>query len=209
MATLAAPQRGVILCAMIAHLASLMIALAAVPPGVTLTPETADEPRESLTLEERLDERLAALAEASSEIEGETIADEVRSIWRQSAGATASLLLERAERALAERDMETAKSAYAYLRLLEPDFAEGWLVSAQLAIGEGDWDFALDALTRAVNLEPRRFDAYALLGRTLEQASEPAAALAAYEEALRVHPWHPQARQARARLENQMSGRAL
>jgi len=95
------------------------------------------------------------------------------------------------------------------LRNLEPDFAEGWIASAQLAMSDGDWDFALDALTRAVALEPRRFDAYALLGRTLEQASEPEAALAAYEEALRVHPWHPQARQARARLEDQLAGRAL
>lgn len=194
---------------MIAQLASLIVALAAVPPGISLAPEDQEEARASMTLEERLDQRLAALASASSEVEGETIADEVRSIWRQSGGATASLLLDRAERAIAERDVETAQRAYTYLRILEPDFAEGWLASARLAIADGDWDFALDALTRAVNLEPRRFDAYALLGRALEQASEPAAALAAYEEALRVHPWHPQARQASARLENQMAGRAL
>lgn len=193
---------------MITLLASLWLALA-VPPGITLTPEGQDERRASMTLEERLDERLAALASASSQSEGETIADEVRSIWRQSAGATASLLLDRAEQALAERDRDTAERAYAHLRILEPDFAEGWVAAAQLAMAGGDWDFALDALTQAVNLEPRRFDAYALLGRTLERASEPAAALAAYEEALRVHPWHPQALQARGRLENQMAGRAL
>ncbi|GGG90688.1 MAG TPA: hypothetical protein DF715_02290 [Oceanicaulis sp.] len=194
---------------MIAFLASLVLALAAVPPGITLTPEGQDDTRTSMTLEERLDERLAALAAASSESEGEAIADEVRSIWRQSGGATASLLLDRAEQAIAERDTAAAERAYAHMRILEPDFAEGWVASARLAMAGGDWDFALDALTQAVSLEPRRFDAYALLGRTLEQASEPAAALLAYEEALRVHPWHPQARQARARLENQLAGRAL
>jgi len=197
---------------MIASITSLwlgMVLALAVPPGITLNPDEEPEARASMTLEERLDERLAALAEASSETEGETIADEVRSIWRQSGGATASLLLDRAERALAERDLETAERAYTHLRNLEPDFAEGWIASARLAISGGDWDFALDALTRAVALEPRRFDAYALLGRALERASEPAAALTAYEEALRVHPWHPQARQARARLENQLAGRAL
>jgi tetratricopeptide (TPR) repeat protein len=194
---------------MIALLASFLLALAAIPPGVTVTPEEQAERRASLSLEERLDERLAALASASSEAEGEAIADEVRSIWRQSGGATASLLLDRAERAIAERDTETAERAYAHLRILEPDFAEGWMAAAQLAMTRGDWDFALDALTEVVALEPRRFDAYALLGRALERASEPAAALVAYEEALRVHPWHPQARPARARLENQMAGRAL
>lgn len=193
---------------MIALFASLWLALA-VPPGIALYPEGEEARRPSLTLEERLDERLAALASATSESEGETIADEVRSIWRQSGGATASLLLDRAEQALAERDRETAERAYTHLRILEPDFAEGWMAAAQLAVARGDWDFALDALTRTVELEPRRFDAYAMLGRALERASEPAAALAAYEEALRVHPWHPQARQARARLENQLAGRAL
>ncbi|KPP81266.1 MAG: TPR repeat domain protein [Oceanicaulis sp. HLUCCA04] len=198
---------------MIASITSFWLALVlalAVPPGITLNPEEDEaEAGAYMTLEERLDERLAALAGASSESEGETIADEVRSIWRQSGGATASLLLDRAERGLAERDTDTAERAYTHLRNLEPDFAEGWIASAQLAMSDGDWDFALDALTRAVALEPRRFDAYALLGRTLEQASEPEAALAAYEEALRVHPWHPQARQARARLEDQLAGRAL
>lgn len=193
---------------MIALMAYLWLALA-VPPGITLHPELEPERRASMTLEERLDERLAALASAASQTEGETIADEVRSIWRQAGGATASLLIERADQALAERDRETAERAYAHLRILEPEYAEGWVAAAQLAIARGDWDFALDALTRAVELEPRRFDAYALLGRTLERASEPAAALAAYEEALRVHPWHAQARQARARLENQLAGRAL
>ncbi|MFC4725594.1 tetratricopeptide repeat protein [Glycocaulis abyssi] len=193
---------------MIACLTCLLLALA-VPPGISVTPERPDEERAVLTLEQRLDERLAALAEAASESQGEAIADEVRSIWRQSGGATASLLLDRAEQAIAERDLETAERAYAHLRILEPDFAEGWMAAGQLAMARGDWSFALDALTQAVNLEPRRFDAYALLGRTLERASEPAAALIAYEEALRVHPWHPQARQARARLENQLAGRAL
>lgn len=195
---------------MTALLAALSLVLAMIPPGIDLIPRGEEAERSRpVSIEERLERRLSDLAEAASEQEGEVIAEEVRSLWRQSGGATAQLLLDRAERALAENDRTTAERQYAHLRRLEPEFAEGWFASAELAIATGQWDFALDALTETVSLEPRRFDAYALLGRALERASEPRAALAAYEEALRVHPWHAQARQARARLENQLAGRAL
>ncbi len=195
---------------MTALLAALSLLLAMVPPGIGLVPQgEAVERTRPVSIEERLAQRLADLAEAATQTQGEAIAEEVRSLWRQSGGATAQLLLDRAERALAENDRETAERQYAHLRRLEPEFAEGWFASAELAIARGQWDFALDALTETVSLEPRRFDAYALLGRALERASEPRAALAAYEEALRVHPWHAQARQARARLEDQLAGRAL
>lgn len=195
---------------MTALLAALSLVLAMIPPGIDLIPRgEEEESARPVSIEERLERRLADLAEAATETQGEAIAEEVRSLWRQSGGATAQLLLDRAERALAENDRATAERQYAHLRRLEPEFAEGWFASAQLAIARGQWDFALDALTETVSLEPRRFDAYALLGRALERASEPRAALAAYEEALRVHPWHAQARQARARLENQLAGRAL
>lgn len=195
---------------MTALLAALSLVLAMIPPGIDLIPRgEEEESARPVSIEERLERRLADLAEAATETQGEAIAEEVRSLWRQSGGATAQLLLDRAERALAENDRATAERQYAHLRRLEPEFAEGWFASAQLAIARGQWDFALDALTETVSLEPRRFDAYALLGRALERASEPRAALAAYEEALRVHPWHAQARQARARLEDQLAGRAL
>jgi tetratricopeptide (TPR) repeat protein len=195
---------------MTALLAALSVLLAMIPPGIAVVPQNAEADRtRPVSIEERLEQRLADLAEAASEEQGEAIAEEVRSLWRQSGGATAQLLLDRAERALAESDRDTANRKFDHLRRLEPDFAEGWFASAELAIAQGRWDFALDALTETVSLEPRRFDAYALLGRALERASEPRAALAAYEEALRVHPWHPQARRARARLEDQLAGRAL
>ncbi len=195
---------------MIALLAALALVSSTVPPGIAVVPQNDEDSRaRPVSIEERLEQRLADLVSAATEEQGEAIADEVRSLWRQSGGATAQLLLDRAERALAENDRETAERQLAHLRRLEPDFAEGWFASAELAIAQGRWDFALDALTETVTLEPRRFDAYALLGRALERASEPRAALAAYEESLRVHPWHPQARQARARLENELAGRAL
>lgn len=180
-------------------------------PDIVLPGAEMSEPesRAYLSLEERLDERLAALLVAESEAESDLIADEVRSLWRQAAGPTADLLLQRAAAALGAGDRATADRAYTHLRLLEPDYAEGWVASAELAVAQGDWSFALEALDTAVTLEPRRFDAWALLGQALERAGANEAALEAYDEALALHPLHPAAGRGQARLRRELAGRAL
>ena len=180
-------------------------------PNIVLPGVQAPEPqsRAFLSPDERLDERLAALLVAESEAESDLIADEVRSLWRQAAGPTADLLLRRAATALEAGDRATAERAYTHLRLLEPDYAEGWVASAELAASEGDWSFALEALDTAVTLEPRRFDAWALLGQALERAGANEAALEAYDEALALHPLHAAAGQGQARLRRELAGRAL
>jgi predicted TPR repeat methyltransferase len=180
-------------------------------PTITLPGPGQAEPeaREYLNLEERLDERLAALAAAPSPASADLIADEVRSLWRQAAGPTADLLLQRAATARETGDDATAERAYAHLRILEPDYAEGWMASAEHAIEEGDWTFALEALDTVVTLDARRFDAWALLGQALERADANEAALDAYEEALALHPHHAAAARGKARLERDLAGRAL
>lgn len=194
---------------MIAFL-SLAAALAAQPvisaPG---EPPAAGTPERVMSMSDRLQERLRTLAASENAAQAQTIADEVLSLWRQQAGPTAQLLLERGERAMDAGEAGLAERQYAHLRRLEPDFSEAWVVSAEAAMVRDDWDFALEALERAIALEPGRFDAYVLLGRTLEQADSAAGALEAYEAALAIHPHHDAARNAAARLEERLSGRAL
>lgn len=189
----------------------LAFALAASPPAMLDLPgdRSAPQPREHQSPRERLDDRLEALRAAESDERAAIIADEVRSLWRQRAGATADLLLQRAETAIEAGDLATAERAYAHLRILEPEFAESWVASAELAAAQGDWTFALEALNTAVSLDERRFDAWALLGRALERADADEAALEAYEQALALHPRHPEARSGRARLERALAGRSL
>lgn len=186
----------------------LSLALATVPPAISTLPDTQDA-RPSLSPSERLDERLEALQAAETEADALLVADEVLSLWRQQGGATAELLLDRGLAAESAEDLTTATQQYFHLRTLEPEFAEGWIASARLAMREGDWPFAMQALSTAIELEPRRFDAYTFLGRTLEQANESPAALSAYERALELFPLMPSARSGKARIERQMAGRAL
>ena len=188
---------------------SLLAALQATPQ-LDLAPAQAQaEPRAYQSIDSHLADRLVALASETDETRAATLADEVRSLWRQQAGATADLLLQRGAEARERGDINTAWRAYDHLRALEPDYAEGWVVSAELAATETDWTFALEALNQAVTLDERRYDAWALLGQALEQAQAREAAMEAYREAVLLYPLHPFAGPALARLERELAGRAL
>lgn len=187
---------------------SLLAALQAMP--LDLAPaQDAAEPRVYQSIDAHLDDKLLALSTATEDKRASTLADEVRSLWRQQAGATADLLLQRGAEARERGDLDTAWRSYDHLRALEPEYAEGWVVSAELAVQASDWEFALEALNQAVTLDERRFDAWALLGRALEQAQAREAAMEAYREAVMLYPLHPAAGPALARLERELAGRAL
>lgn len=190
-------------------LLSLLAAVQATPLLDLAPAPDADPPRAYQSASERLDEKLDELLTAPGEEAAAEIASQIRSLWRQQAGPTADLLLQRGAEAREAGDQTTAWRSYDHLRTLEPDYAEGWIVSAELAIEETDWDFALEALNQAVTLDARRYDAWALLGRALEQAQAREAAMEAYREALALYPLHPAAGPALARLERELAGRAL
>lgn len=187
---------------------SLLAALQAMPLDLAPTQDAA-KPRVHQSIDAHLDDKLLALSTATEDERASTLADEVRSLWRQQAGATADLLLQRGAEARERGDLDTAWRSYDHLRALEPEYAEGWVVSAELAVQASDWEFALEALNQAVTLDDRRFDAWALLGRALEQAQAREAAMEAYREAVMLYPLHPAAGPALARLERELAGRAL
>jgi len=157
---------------------------------------------------ERLDERLAALSTASAE-EATPLVDEITALWADSGSDTISLLMDRGEAAALGGDLELAARMFDHVTEIEPDWSEGWLRSAQVAASREDWAYALEALNEALTVEPRRFDAYLLLGRTLERAERPESALEAYDEALAIYPQFELARRAASRIRAQMAGRPL
>lgn len=180
----------------------LALALQTLPDAPAATPEVVLEP------EERLEARLDALRTAE-EPEARDIAEEVLALWADADSATIDLLMERGEQALLAGEADIAARMFDHVNRLAPDFAEGWLRSAQIAQARQDWEFSLQALNRTLTLEPRRFDAYYLLGRTLEQAQRPEAALEAYDQALELYPAYELAAQNAARIRARMRGRTL
>ncbi|WP_421788291.1 tetratricopeptide repeat protein [Hyphobacterium sp.] len=160
------------------------------------------------TPEERLEERLDALQTATPDA-APPLVDEILALWATSGSDTIDLLMDRGETAMAAENPDIAARMFNHVTQLQPDYAEGWLRSAQVAFAQQDWSYALEALNETLALEPRRFDAYFLLGSTLERADQPQAALEAYQEALAIYPTYELAGRAAARIRAELRGRSL
>jgi tetratricopeptide (TPR) repeat protein len=176
--------------------------------ALALQVTTPVTPPDFQTPEERLEERLDALQTATPDA-APPLVDEILALWATSGSATIDLLMDRGETAMAAENPDIAARMFNHVTQLQPDYAEGWLRSAQVAFAQQDWAYALEALNQALALEPRRFDAYYLLGSTLERADQPQAALEAYQEALTIYPAYELAGRAAARIRSQLAGRSL
>jgi len=159
--------------------------------------------------EERLADRLDSLAAAESAETAETLVADIEALWRYSGSDTVGLLMDRGRAAAEARELSVAARMYDHVNVLAPDFAEGWMATAQTSAELEDWTYALEALNNALTHEPRRYDAYAAIGFLFERAEEWSAALEAYETALGIHPHFEPALDGKARIEAARRGRAL
>ena len=90
-----------------------------------------------------------------------------------------------------------------------PEFAQGWAERAAAYYNAGLYGPAVADLEQALALNPAHFEAIAGLAVIFEALSKPAEAYAAYTQVLGLHPYHPQATEARARLAPLVLGRSL
>ena len=102
---------------------------------------------------------------------------------------------------LGMRDMPEAKESLKLAMTLRPDFADGMLTQARIAIAEGDVAAANALVDRALQLEPKNPDGWSLKGNLQRQAREPERARASYRKAIEINPHGAAARLDLASLE--------
>lgn len=156
-------------------------------------------------LEELYDELAAAPDEASATV----VATQIEALWESSGSATADLLTERATQAMLAEDPEMAARHLDDALRFAPGFAEGWVRRAQLHSANDEHSEALTALENALVADPRHYRALLTLAQTLEGMDSPVGAYEAYGEALKVHPFLPEAKEERERLAPEVEGREL
>ncbi len=158
--------------------------------------------------EATLDELFAALR-APGDTPWEAIEDQIWEQWSQSGSAALDLLLERGREAIADGDPEAAIEHLTALVENAPEFAEGWSARATAYFHADLLGPALADIAHVLALEPRHFGAIAGLGRILEETGDREAALAAFREAVAIHPHRPNLREAVRRLEAELQGTSL
>jgi tetratricopeptide (TPR) repeat protein len=153
-----------------------------------------------------LDNLYAHLATAEDERAAEQTAEAIHRVWRASGGDTVKVLMDRAHKAVNDKQHALALKLLDAVVALAPDYAEGWSQRAHVLYLENEAERALGDLRRALALDPNHFKALDALGNILREIGQPKGALKAYEKLFEVHPFWPGARQAFEELMREVGG---
>ena len=156
---------------------ALLLTLAA--PGAVPSALAADAPVDKLFK----DLKAVETPEDAKPIEAQILA-----AFQRSGSASVDVLMSRADAALAIGNKDIARHLYDEVVALSPRYAEGWHKRGLLQQDAGDDSAAMISLQKAVDLNPRQFEALAELAGMLEDFGQKSQALALYRRALALDP---------------------
>ena len=145
--------------------------------------------KSSQTERRDVDALLDALARAPDAETAGRLEQTVLQAWLASGSDTIDLLMERAMFAMEGKDYALALELLDAIVELKPDFAEGWNKRATLYYLIDDYDRSMRDIQKVLALEPRHFGALSGLGLILQDVGQTRGALAAFQQALAVHPF--------------------
>jgi tetratricopeptide (TPR) repeat protein len=161
-----------------------------------------------LHAEDRTSQLLTELQSATPE-QARRIDSNLRSEWSKSGSASMDLLLRRGREALEEKDIEAAIEHFTALTDHAPDFAEGWHGLARAYFEADLYGPTLDALGKAVSLNPDHYHAIFGLGALFLEFHDYVRADRAFRAVLDLNPHHEEAKEALERLKREGIGREL
>lgn len=157
---------------------------------------------------ETVDEMFEALQDADP-AEAQRIGERIYTEWSKSGSPTIDLLLQRAEDAL---EAENPQAAVEHLTAAidhAPDFQQAYAYRAFAYYLMGYFGPALDDLARALEMEPRDYEAMFLFAVMLEEMGDPEGALEVLHKVLALNPHANFAPGVAARLEQALEGTTL
>ncbi|KUF12827.1 tetratricopeptide repeat protein [Pseudoponticoccus marisrubri] len=156
--------------------------------------------------QERTAELLDELAQAETEAAARRLERQLMSEWSKSGSPAMDLLLKRGRDALEVDEVGAAIEHFRALTDHAPGFAEGWHGLALAYYQSERFGPAMDALGRALELNPQHFGALRGVGAIHEQIGNRALAYQAYERVLELRPHDSDVEQALGRLERAVKG---
>jgi Tfp pilus assembly protein PilF len=114
---------------------------------------------------------------------------QILAAFQRSGSASVDVLMSRTDAALAAGNKDVARHLVDEVTALAPRYAEGWHRRALLQQDSGDDSAALVSLQKAVDLNPRQFEALAELAGMLEDFGQKGEALKLYRRALALDPY--------------------
>ncbi len=163
-----------------------------------------------------ISEKNALIGELSAQLKSspdtntaEVLASAIRKLWRNSGSTTIDLLMSRAQRLDKIKQYDQAVNILGAVSVIAPDYAQGWYLRADILLKTGEFGRALHDIGKALELEPRHFDALVRLGIILKELGDNEGALNAFEKAIALHPYLSGLSQIVDQLSEKLRGKAI
>ncbi len=156
-----------------------------------------------------LDLLFAQLQKAQSVEVAQVVSNRIWAIWQTNDKDSINILMRQGVRAMQTGDFATAYDYFSTMTDLEPEYAEAWNKRATVLFLIGDLDASIEDVKRTLALEPRHFGALTGLGMINDALEDEEAALQAYEAALDLNPYLPDAKARAEQLRKILEGRRI
>ncbi len=137
------------------------------------------------------------------------VENQIRTGWTKSGSSAVDLLLERAQDAMQNDDLDAALEHLTAATDHAPEFAQGWNLLATVYFRRDLYGPAIDSLERALAINPNHFDAMTGLAVILDELGYAEDALEAYSAVRTIHPHRENISTAIERLEKQVRGQEI
>ena len=154
----------------------------------------------------RLDTLFAELKHEGDPEKAKAISDSIRAEWRESGSATVNLLMQQADKAMAENKDTAAFDYLDEVIQLAPDYVEGWNQRATLHYKEGSYRKSMSDINRVLAIEPRHFGAIAGMAMILTSYGHEELALEAWQRFLDLYPSERRAQKALGDIAEKLAG---
>lgn len=161
---------------------------------------------------DQTDQRLDALFEQLRTGDGddaEAIAEEIDAIWTDSQSDTVDLLIQRALGSLEAQQFDLAEALLDHVIGLSPNFAQGFALRGAVRSANEDQAGAIADFSRAVELEPRHFEARIALAEIILGGGDARGAFALLQQALEWNPHEPHAQERARMLRQKLDGQEI
>ena len=153
-----------------------------------------------------LDTLFSELKRERDERQAKRISERIWAKWRDSGSATANLLMQWADKAMADNKNGLALDLLDQVVVLMPEYPEGWNRRATLNYTLGHHDKSMSDISRVLALEPRHFGAIAGMAAILAASGNDELELKAWEQMLEISPANRQAQTRLGELADKLAG---
>ncbi|MBU2485610.1 MAG: hypothetical protein KKG78_11040 [Alphaproteobacteria bacterium] len=182
--------------------AILCVSIQDMPAHADTSPATAASVQPANTL----DTLFAELKRERDERQAKRISERIWAKWRDSGSATANLLMQWADKAMADNKNGLALDLLDQVVVLMPEYPEGWNRRATLNYTLGHHDKSMSDISRVLALEPRHFGAIAGMAAILAASGNDELELKAWEQMLEIYPANRQAQTRLGELADKLAG---